>query len=335
MAMKKTAAGRANPGRCLVVMDAGGTHTRALVVTPEGLRLGSAEAGPANSFLVPGSSEARNIREAARAALASARVPASSVAATVIGSASVDFDGLWGGPIKSALRRELPKTRLLAVADAEIARHGALGGGPGVVIVSGTGSVVLGRTAAGKFEKAGGWGPLMGDEGSAQWIAQQALQAAAQAADGTAASTALTRVVMKYFHTRSFRKIVEPVYQQGLTPSQLGGLAPLVAQAAKQGDRAARAIFQRAGYELARQAAAVVRKMKLPRAKVSYQGSVFLAGSTLLTPLRRSLREISPQAELVRPLLPPIGGAFLIALRIAGYKCHDKEISNFRKTCQD
>jgi N-acetylglucosamine kinase-like BadF-type ATPase len=304
-------------------------------VTPEGIRLGGAEAGPANSFLVPGSSEARNIREAARAALASASVPASAVVAAVIGSASVDFDGLWGEHIESALRPELPQTRLRVVADAEIARCGALGGAPGVVIVSGTGSVILGRAAAGKFEKAGGWGPLMGDEGSAQWIAQQALQAAAQAADGTLRPTSLVRVVMKYFHTRSFRKIVEPVYQQGLTPSQLGGLAPLVAQAAKQGDHAARGIFQRAGYELARQAAAVVHRMKVPRAKVSYQGSVFLAGNTLLAPLRRSLRELSPQAELVRPLLPPIGGAFLIALRIAGYKCHDKTITNFRKTCQD
>lgn len=333
MAMKKSTAARANP--CLLVMDAGGTHTRALVVTPEGVRLGAAEAGPANSFLVGMRLEARNIRSAARAALASAKVPASSVEAAVIGSASVDFDGLWGGPIESALRRELPKTRLRAVADAEIARHGALGGGPGVVIVSGTGSVVLGRTFGGKFEKAGGWGPLMGDEGSAQWIAQQALQAAAQAADGTAASTALKRVVMKYFRVRSFRKIIEPVYQQGLTSSQLGGLAPLVVQAAKQGDRAARAIFHRAGYELARQAAAVVRRMKFPQVKVSYQGSVFLAGSTLLTPLRSSLRQLAPQAELVRPLLPPIGGAFLLALHLAGYKCHDKEISNFRKTCQD
>jgi N-acetylglucosamine kinase-like BadF-type ATPase len=331
--MRNHTAARANA--CLLVMDAGGTHTRALVVTPEGIRLGGAKAGPANSFLVPRSSEARNIRDAARAALASAKVPANSVEAAVIGSASVDFDGLWGEPIENALRRELPKTRLRALADAEIARHGALGGGPGVVIVSGTGSVVLGRTSSGKFEKAGGWGPLMGDEGSAQWIAQQALQAAAQAVDGTAASTDLTRVVMRYFHTRSFRKIVEPVYQQGLTPSQLGGLAPLVAQAAKQGDRVAGSIFQRAGYELARQAAEVVRRMKLPRTMVSYQGSVFLAGNTLLAPLRRSLRELSPQAELVQPLLPPIGGGFLIALTIAGYKCHDKEIANFRKTCQD
>lgn len=333
MAMKKRAAVRANP--CLLVMDAGGTHTRALLVTPEGIRLGAAEAGPANSFLIGVRLEARNIREAARAALASASVPANSVTAAVIGSASVDFDGLWGAPIENALRRELPKARLRAVADAEIALNGALGGGPGVVIVSGTGSVILGRTSDGRFEKAGGWGPLMGDEGSAPWIAQQAVQAAAQSADGTSPSTALTRVVMKYFHIRSFRKIVEPVYQQGLTSSQLGGLAPLVAQAAKQGDRAARAIFQRAGYELGRQAAAVVRRMKLPRAKVSYQGSVFLAGSTLLTPLRRSLRQLVPQAELVRPILPPIGGAFLLVLRLAGYKCHDKEISNFRKTCQD
>jgi N-acetylglucosamine kinase-like BadF-type ATPase len=315
-------------------MDAGGTHTRALVVTPGGIRLGGAIAGPANSFLVAESVAGKNIRRAAREALISASVSRSSVAAVVLGSASVEFDGLGNKPIIKVLRRELPAAPLRVVADAQIALDGALGGGPGIVIVSGTGSVVLGRGPGSRFEKAGGWGHVMGDEGSAPWIAQLALQAAAQAADGTGPATALTRVVMKYFRVRSFRMIVEPVYQQDLTSRQLGGLAPLVAQAAEEGDRAARAIFQRAGFELARQAAAVLKRMKLPRAKISYQGSVFLAGSTLLTPLRRSLRQLAPQAQLVRPLLPPMGGAFLLALHLAGYKIHAKEISNFRTTCQ-
>lgn len=256
------------------------------------------------------------------------------MAAAVVGSASVDCDGLGREPIEEVLRREFPAAPLRAVADALIALDGALGGRPGIVIVSGTGSVILGRGPGGKFVKAGGWGPLMGDEGSAPWIAQQALQAAVQAADGTAPSTALTRVVMRYFHVRSFRLIVEPIYQQDLTSRQLGELAPLVARAAREGDRAARTIFRRAGYELARQAVAVLRRLELPGATISYQGSVFLAGSTLLTPLRRSLRQLAPKAELVRPLLPPIGGAFLLALRLAGFKCHGKEISSFHKTCQ-
>lgn len=334
MAVKANGSAAANHKPCLLIMDAGGTHTRALVVTTEGTRLGSAEAGPSNSFLMLESVAGKNLRKAARDALKSAGANHKSVMAAVVGSASVECDGRGSKPIVQVLHREFPATPLRVVADAQIALDGALGGGPGVVIVSGTGSVILGRTSGGRFEKAGGWGPLMADEGSAPWIARQALQATVQAADGTAASTALTRVVMRYFRVRSFRRIVGPVYQQGLTSSQLGALAPLVAQAAKEGDRAARAIFQRAGYELARQAAAVLRRMKLPRAKVSYQGSVFLAGSTLLTPLRRSLGKLAPQAELARPLLPPIGGAFLLALRLAGYKCHDKQISNFRKTCQ-
>jgi N-acetylglucosamine kinase-like BadF-type ATPase len=266
--------------------------------------------------------------------LDSAKVSRKSVAAAVIGSASVDCDGLGREPIEEVLRRELPDTPLRAVADALIALDGALGGNPGVVIVSGTGSVLLGRGPGGRLVKAGGWGPLMGDEGSAPWIAQQALKAAVQAADGTAPATALTRVVMKYFHVRSFRLIVEPIYQQDLTSRQLGGLAPLVAQTAKQGDRAARAIFHQAGDELARQAVAVLRRMEPPKAIISYQGSVFLAGSTLLTPLRRSLQRLAPEAKLVRPLLPPIGGAFLLALRLAGYKRYGTEIANFRKTCQ-
>lgn len=334
MALKNNAAALASPKPCLLVMDAGGTHTRALVVTCEGTCLGGSESGPANIFLVGERVAARNLRQAGREALKSAKVTRKSVAAAVIGDASVDCDGLGREPSEDALRRELPDTRVRAVADALIALDGALGGKPGVVIVSGTGSVLLGRKRNGELVKAGGWGPLMGDEGSAPWIAQQALRATVQAADGTAPATALTRVVMKYFHVRSFRLIVEPIYQQDLTSRQLGGLAPLVAQAAKQGDRAARAIFRQAGEELAKQAAAVICRMKLPGATVSYQGSVFLSGSTLLTPLRRELRRLAPRAVLVPPVLPPIGGAFLLALRLAGYKRYGKEIKNFRKTCQ-
>ena len=334
MTIKKNASAAKKPDPSLLVMDAGGTHTRALVVTRDGVRLGGAESGPANTFLVGERIAARNLRLAAREALASANLSKQTVAAAVIGDASVDCDGLGRGPSEEALRLELPQTRVRAVADALIALDGALGGQPGVVIVSGTGSVLLGRKRNGGFVKAGGWGPLMGDEGSAPWIAQQALKATVQAADGTAPPTALTRVVMKYFHVRSFRLIVDPIYQQGLSSRQLGGLAPLVAETAKQGDRAARAIFRQAGEALARQAAAVVRRMKLPKATISYQGSVFLAGSTLLTPLRKSLRTLAPQATLVHPLLPPIGGAFLLALRLAGYKLYGKEVENFRKTCQ-
>jgi N-acetylglucosamine kinase-like BadF-type ATPase len=332
--MKRRGGEDFDPTRCLLVMDAGGTHTRALVVTPEGVRLGGAESGPANSFLVGERLAARNLRRAAREALNSAKASRKSVAAAVIGDASVDCDGLGREPSEAALRPELPDTPVRAVADALIALDGALGGHPGIVIVSGTGSVLLGRKPNGGLVKAGGWGPLMGDEGSAPWIAQQALQAAVQAADGTAPSTILTRIVMRYFHVRSFRLIVDPIYQGDLTSRELGGLAPLVAQAAKQGDRAARAIFRRAGYELARQAAAVLRRMELREATVSYQGSVFLAGSTLVAPLRNSLRQLAPGAQLVRPILPPIGGAFLLARRLAGYKSHGKEISTFRKSCQ-
>jgi N-acetylglucosamine kinase-like BadF-type ATPase len=332
--MKKTVAGRANSRPCLLVMDAGGTHTRALVVTRDGVCLGGAESGPSNSFLVEERLAARNLRQAAREAIDSADISRNSVGAAVIGSASVDFDGLGREPIEEVLRRELPGARLRAVADAEIALEGALGGRPGVVMVSGTGSVVLGRGPGGGFVKAGGWGPLMGDEGSAPWIAQQALKAAAQAADGTAPPTALTRVVMKYFHVRSFRLIVDPVYQQNMTIPQLGGLAPLVAETARQGDRAARAIFRQAAEELARQAAAVVLRMKLPKPAISYQGSVFLAGATILAPLRRSLHKFAPRAELLQPLLPPMGGAFLLTLRLAGYKRYGTEISNFRKSCR-
>ena len=220
-----------------------------------------------------------------------------------------------------------------AVTSSLIALEGALLGAPGVVIVSGTGSVVLGKQPTGKLIKVGGWGPLLGNEGSAQWVAREALRAAARATDGTGPETLLVEALRRQFGVRAFERIIDVVYEHPMNPAELGALAPLVATAAQRGDRIALDIFRRAGQELAVQAARAIRLLGIKQPSVSYQGSMFRAGQILLGSLRTSLKRLAPQALLVEPALPPIGGAFRLALGALGQAATPRAIAAFRRSC--
>jgi N-acetylglucosamine kinase-like BadF-type ATPase len=322
----------ANP-RWLLLADAGATHSRALVVAANGAILGRGAAGPANAYAVGNQAAVRNLDRAVRAAVRSSRVSASEIPIAVIGSASVDFDGTGSPPIKRALRRWLPHCRTHTVVDAWIALEGALLGKPGVVVVSGTGSIVLGKTPRGGVLKIGGWGPLLGDEGSAQWIARRALQAAAQAHDGTGPPTSLLRVFMRHFHLNSFERVIDIVYDHPLSPGELGAQAPLVTAAARRGDVVARAIFSQAGQALAIQTVRALRRLRLSQPLVSYQGSMFRAGRFLLAPFHRALKRAVPRAAVVAPALPPLGGAFLLALAEVGVPATPAALARFRRNC--
>lgn len=316
------------PAPLLLVADAGATHTRVLVVSPGGHILGRGNAGPGNAFAVGKSMAMASLKRALHAALLSAKVSSAQIAAAVVGSASIDPSGRGSQPIESELRRYFPSARRAAVADCVIALEGALAGAAGVVIVSGTGSVVLGKTKRGQTVKIGGWGPLLGDEGSAQWIAREGLRLAAHASDESGPATSLTRIFKRHFRLRSFSQILDVIYISP-TPAKLGALAPLVANAAVSGDVTARKIFSRAGEALAAQAAAAIRRLGMRRGVVSYQGSMFLTGKLLLNPLKIALRRYVPQARLVAPALPPIGGACLLALRLMGQRVEEPAVAAF------
>ncbi|MGH9676706.1 MAG: BadF/BadG/BcrA/BcrD ATPase family protein, partial [Candidatus Acidiferrum sp.] len=119
------------------------------------------------------------------------------------------------------------------------------------------------------------------------------------------------------------------------TPAKLGALAPLVTHAAISGDAIARNIFSRAGEALAAQAASAIKRLGIRQATVSYQGSMFLTGKLLLNPLKTALRHYVPQARLVAPSLPPIGGAYLLALQLIDERLSEAALATFSRNFQD
>jgi N-acetylglucosamine kinase-like BadF-type ATPase len=251
------------PGRILCAgVDAGASKTLAVVVDDDGREVSRALAGSAN-YQAIGLERARAhlcgaLEGAARAA--GAHLP---LAAAWIGMAGIDRPSdsdIW-----------LPHLRPLAglirlTNDAELVLS-ALDSAAGVAVIAGTGSIALGRDLRGATARAGGWGHVLGDEGSGYDIGRMGLQAAARAADGRGPQTTLLALVMQRWHLHSPSDMIGQVYPARDT-ARVAQLSALVFEAAQAGDHVARQIVGRAADEIALAALAVSAGLEFPEGRV-------------------------------------------------------------------
>src|ERR1700757_2246288 len=121
--------------------------------------------------------------------------------------------------VRSIMRRISPGSRVL------VAREAAAPGAPGIVIIAGTGSIAYGRNARGYAARAGGWGHILGDEGSGYWIGRPALRALVRDGDGRGRETSLTPRLLGHFRLSRAAELIHRIYHEPLAPSAIGALA--------------------------------------------------------------------------------------------------------------
>ncbi|MCW5980484.1 MAG: ATPase [Bryobacteraceae bacterium] len=228
--------------------------------------------------------------------------------------------GFSGGPDdkRDLLRRMLRAGRLVVTHDALIALAGAAGGGPGIITIAGTGSIAFGRNGAGKTARAGGWGYIFGDEGSAFDLVRQALRAVLRSEEGWGPPTALSAALLDATGATTANELLHLFYTDDYPRTRVAGLAALVNEAASAGDAVARDILFNAAQQLATLAAAARAQLfeSGEPAAVSYAGGVFQSG--LLRERYRSLVELSDGNRFTDPMYGPAAGALLEAYRAAG-----------------
>jgi N-acetylglucosamine kinase-like BadF-type ATPase len=239
--------------RAYLAVDGGGTKTHAVIVDVDGNLLGR------------GAAEGCNHRsegmERALARLRAAVEAASRQAAHAVPFARAWFGlaGVDGAADAQMLNAHLAPfaTELRVTNDAELVLAG-LRGEPGVALIGGTGAIAIGRDADGRLARVGGWGHLLGDEGSGYDIGRRALQVALQMADGRMPRGPLADLVLSHYAVAGGDELVEAVYA---LPSKAGiaALAPVVLQAARTGDTDARAIARAGAGELAHAAVTAAR----------------------------------------------------------------------------
>jgi len=299
-------------------VDGGGTRTRAVVAGENLVPMGSGASGPANASTRPLPLVVETVLEAAGDAAASAAVAAAHAERVGVGLAGVESAGLVA-PLTAALEEHFGAGRVLVTTDARIALAGASPGdpqGPGVVLIAGTGAIAYGRSAGGAEARAGGWGPLLGDEGSGYAIARQGLAAVVRDLDGRGPKTAIREMLFRSargIHT--LEELLAKIYRSEGGAGDVAAYFPIVLAAAKAGDAEARRILGEAGRELALAALTVIRKLQLENSSfpVSTVGGVFSAGDLLVGPLAAALHAVAPGAQVGPPAYPPEIGAIRLA----------------------
>jgi N-acetylglucosamine kinase-like BadF-type ATPase len=302
-------------------VDGGASSTTCAVCTDDGAVLGVGRGHASNHILAPGG------RERARAAVGGAiqaALRAAGLGTIEYRVAHFGMTGIAAGSERAAAMAEVTADVLKAASviieeDSWIALAGALACGPGVMIIAGTGSIAVGLDSDGQAARAGGWGYIFGDDGSAFALGRGAVHAALHARDGTGPDTVLVERIPAAIGL-DLTAVTLEFYQGRLDRAAIARLAAVVTAAAEAGDPVARRLVTDAAAALATLAAAVIRRLHWPdgATAVAPVGGVFAAGAIVLHPLRDALAERAPGAVLVPPRFDPAAGALLLALRAAG-----------------
>ena len=221
--------------------------------------------------------------------------------------------------VRAIMKRIGYKARVLVVNDALVALEAGAPGQPGVVIISGTGSISYGRNARGEAARSGGWGYVLGDEGSGYWIGRAALRAVLREADKRGPKTALTPLLLQHFGVSEAQGLIHEVYHTNLKPTAIGVLARSVSTAFSQGDSAAIGILRAAADELESAALSVARRLGMVGEPFVFilAGGIFRAVSWLEQELTRRLPLSAPGATVRLLDREPASGAVMLALHEA------------------
>ncbi len=226
-------------------VDGGGSKTLAIVVDAQGRERGRGLAGSANYAAVGLDQALHNIRDAVMRATSevSCSLP---LAKAWLGLAGIDRPS--DVTLLSSYLQELA-TFVLITNDAELLLS-ALNKDAGLVLIVGTGSIALARTQDGTVTRVGGWGHILGDEGSGYDIGRRGLQAVVRAADGRGEDTFLLNLILQRWQLRTVEDLIGVVYTAD-NKARIAQVAAYVTEAAQRGDQVALKIIEQAADELA------------------------------------------------------------------------------------
>lgn len=305
--------------RWIISVDGGGTSTEVVLADLKGNLVGEGHSGPSNAKSVGIPAAMRALDEGIHAAFASAGLEPEPVSVASLGLAGFDRDedleilSDWAGG-----RSVVPIGKLVLTNDGQLVLAAGTTEGWGVGIIGGTGSIAVGKSQSGEIARAGGWGHLIGDEGSAYKLVMDTLRFVAKSVDGRmpkeAASEALNTHIMQILGLKDDPNgIVSVVYQPEFDRAKLAGLAPKVIEAIRAEPRLIPVLLKPAGVELAEAAAAVARKLGLTsgRLPVGLAGSFLLATQEVRDALVAHLTRLGYQPEVIEVHRPVLGGLVL------------------------
>jgi N-acetylglucosamine kinase-like BadF-type ATPase len=302
------------PGvRYVMGVDGGATKTLAAVLDLHTGRLHIGHGGPSNQDAVGARAATGALLDAADEAIAKGGIDLAQLDAAVLAVAGTDTDA-----VTRHVRARRP-AEWIVINDVVGAWATATGVQPGVGVISGTGSNVFGVGPDARTWRAGGWGHVLGDEGSGYWFGVQSIQAALCDRESSGPETALSAAAVAFFGASSVEALAAMVYSKPLTKGEIAAFAIETARVAGEGDAVACALYEDGARRLSWQIAAVIGRTGLEGSfPVGLIGSAFKAGGLFVEPLRQAILELAPQAQVSIVEMAPVGGCLLLAGRACG-----------------
>ena len=311
-------AGPLDPMPLVVGVDGGGSRTRVVVADATGRELARVEG--AASALQPG--QEGHAADVIKALIAEALVKAERTetrpAVCVVGVAGAGQEraaqALW-----SALASRRVADDVSVQADATIAMDDAFGDSAGVLLIAGTGSVAFSRSPNGRLERCGGWGPNVGDEGSAAWLGRRALGVVTASQDGREPDTALTGAILTALELETLEEVIP--WAANATPGAFAQLAPVVSQVAATGDLRANALISFCVEELSLHVRTLARRCftdERTSIPVALAGGLLSRGSLVRKRLEQRLKSSVPGAVVRADEVDAARGAIMRARRLLG-----------------
>jgi N-acetylglucosamine kinase-like BadF-type ATPase len=300
-------------------IDGGGTRTRAVLLDSEGNECARAGSGSSNYHTAGLQATEASLREAIVGALSQVGVAISQIDRIGLGMAGVARpDDL--AALRAVIERIGSFRHIVLTHDAEAALVGGAGRRYGAVLIAGTGAIAYGVNAQGNARRADGWGPLLGDEGSAYWIGRAALRAVARALDARGPATTLQASLFEHLGLNEVQELVPRVYGEDSGPAQIAALAPLVCAAARTGDVVAQEIVREAGERLGSTLGTVIAGLDMAGETFDavLTGGLLQGEGVVRRAVVARLCKIAPRARPIAPRHDAAYGAALLAQESQG-----------------
>jgi N-acetylglucosamine kinase-like BadF-type ATPase len=320
--------------RLFLGVDGGGSKTAFLLIDGDGRRLAQHLTGASYHVQIGLDGVRALLAEGVGAVLAEAGVRADELDFGFFGLPAYGEDAEARRVLQSLPAGLLGHERYACANDMVCGWAGSLAGADGINIVAGTGSIGYGERR-GRSARVGGWGTLIGDEGSAYWIAVRALTLFSRMSDGRAPRGALYEMLRAELRlTRNLDLCAQVTPGQALGGrDRIAALCPVIARAAEAGDAGARAIFAAGARELAEIADAVREALGYAAGDtvpLSHSGGVFAAGEAYRRAFEEAVAALPGAYALTAPILSPLAGAALLAARRAGTPLEARAIQRLR-----
>jgi len=302
----------------LIGIDGGGTKTDCAIADLSGKIIRETSGKPSN-FLVVGVEEAiENIFALIEENLFALEGDFADVKQIVIGVAGAgreeDAALLEKGFKDYADQEGIHFKGVKVLSDAHIALEGAFPGSAGCILIAGTGSILFGKDEKGVIHRVGGFGRLIGDEGSGYSIGRKALNAVSKASDGRGEETMIAELLDAKMNHNTSKNIINKVYNEKL---DVASVAKIVIEAAEEGDPIAEDILDEEADELVLHIKSLLDKIHTDKLNVAFSGSLLDNNNFYSALLRQKIKSTLHRVEVVKPAAPPVSGAILLAKRLA------------------